>query len=764
MTSVDQGAGRARRYDSVDVGSNPIAHGPPAARFRSSKLRPIAARAGVVPRVALLDLMTRSDAPVVTVVAPAGYGKTTLLTQWSDRESIPVAWLSIDDADNDPVVLCAGVATALDRLTPVGAQLFAALTSRSGAAALGGMLVEALEAMADPLTLVIDQLECLTNPECLDIIGQVAAGLPERARLVVSSRVQPRLPTPRLRAQGRLLEIGTRDLALSIGEAKGLLLAAGIDLPDDEAHTLFDRTEGWPAGLYLAAVAMTVGSPNSDTAYALRGDNRIVGDYLRAEILDRLSPDDASFLQRASIVDSMSGALCDATLAVTGSAARLEGFDTRNVLVVPLDDRREWYRFHRLFGELLRSELRRQESEVEVQRLHARAAAWYHANGRLEEALRHAQAAKDYDRVADLVSSLSQPQWASGRAETVRRWLDWMAAEDVLDRYPELTVHGALMHGLLGRPAEAETWSNAAERSAVSADTADGSSMASMLAYLRTFLCRDGVLAMRADSILAYDGLAPMSPYRASMVFTEGLSYLLEGDPDRAEPLVSRSAEAALAVGAVPFAAMGFAVLGHLAAARDDWTGATEFGDRALGLVGDGTFDEYWSSAPVFAFGARVAIHSGRLDAARTLLARAARLRPLLTYALPVMSVITLLDMARGYLALTDRAGAMTVLRQAHGILQQRPALGELGPQADELSARVESSATILAGGTSLTAAELRLAPFLATHLTLQEIAIRLYISRSTVKTQAVAIYRKLDAGSRSEAVDQLRRLGLIGL
>ena len=219
-----------------------------------------------------------------------------------------------------------------------------------------------------------------------------------------------------------------------------------------------------------------------------------------------------------------------------------------------------------------------------------------------------------------------------------------------------------------------------------------------------------------------------------------------------------------MAIGAVPLAAMVFAVLGQLAAARDDWTGATEYGDRASSLIEDGTFDEYWSSAPVFAFGARVAIRSGRLDVARTQLARAAHLRPLLTYALPVMSVSTLLDMARAYLALTDRAGAVAVLNQAHGIIRQRPDLGELGPQADELSARAESSATIIAGGTSLTAAELRLAPFLATHLTLQEIGVRLYISRSTVKTQAVAIYRKLGAGTRSEAVDQLRELGLIGL
>jgi len=763
MSSVDHSAGAARRHLSKNVGSNPVHPELPATSVRESKLRPIGARVGIVRRRAVLDRIERSEAPVVTVVAPAGYGKTTVLRQWTEHSSSPVAWLSTDDADNDPVVLCTGLATALDRQSPLGSGLFAAVASRRAPAALAALLVQAMASMVLPITLVVDQLECVTNAECLDILRHVAVGLPAGSRMFLSSRVQPRLSTPRLRVQGELLEIGTRELALSADEATALLVAAGVDLGENDVTTLVERTEGWPAGLYLASVAMTVGSPDPATEFELRGDNRLVGDYLRDEVLDRLSSHDASFLRRASILESMSGGVCDATLDVTGSAALLESFEDRNLLVVPLDERREWYRVHRLLGELLRSELHRHEPELEAQ-LHARAAAWYQANGRPEHALRHAQAATDHDRVARLMGDLMQPVWASGQAETVQRWLEWLDDEDLLDRYPALTAHGALWYALLGYPADAETWSNAAERSDVSMEAADGSSTESTLAYMRACLCRDGVAAMRADSIVAHQTLAPTSPYRTSMVFTEGLSYLIDGDPEHAETLLIRSADGALAIGADPLAAMIFAVLGQLAAARDDWTGAAEHGDRASSLIGDGTFDEYWSSAPVFAFGARVAIRSGRLDVARTQLARAAHLRPLLTYALPVMSVSTLLDMARAYLALTDRAGAVAVLNQAHSIIRQRPDLGELGPQADELSARAESSATIIAGGTSLTAAELRLAPFLATHLTLQEIGVRLYISRSTVKTQAVAIYRKLGAGTRSEAVDQLRELGLIGL
>ncbi len=763
MSSIDHSAGAARRLVRQEVGLNPASHESRASSVRASKLRPIAARVGIVRRSALLDLIDRSDAPVVTVVAPAGYGKTTVLRQWSEEASGPVAWLSTDDGDNDPVALCTGLAAALDLHSPLGPGLFAAVASRRSPVALATLLAQALASVIAPITLVIDQLEFVTNPECLDILRQMAVGLPVGARLILSSRVQPQLSTPRLRVQGELLEIGTRELALTVPEADGLLRAAGADLSETDVATLVERTEGWPAGVYLASVASTVGSSDSAAQFELRGDSRLVGDYLRDEVLDRLTSHDASFLRRASILETMSGAVCDAILDTTGSAALLERFEDRNLLVVPLDERREWYRLHRLLGELLRSELHRHEPELEPQ-LHARAAAWYQANGRLEHALRHAQAAKDQDRVALLMGELMQPLWARGGAATVRRWLEWFAEEDLLERYPAFTAHGALWYALLGYPAEAETWSNAAEHSDVSMVAADGSSTESTLAYMRAFLCRNGVAAMRSDSIVAFEGLAPTSPYRTSMVFTEGLASLMDGDPERAEDLLIRAANGATAIGAVPLAAMVFAVLGQLAADRDDWAGAIAYGDRASGLIADGTFDDYWSSAPVFAFGARTAIRTGQLDVARTRLARAAHLRPLLTYALPVMSVSTLLDMARAYLALTDRVGAVTVLQQAHGIIRQRPALGELASRADELSARAESSATIIAGGTSLTAAELRLAPFLATHLTLQEIGVRLYISRSTVKTQAVAIYHKLGAGSRSEAVDQLRELGLIGV
>ena len=313
------------------------------------------------------------------------------------------------------------------------------------------------------------------------------------------------------------------------------------------------------------------------------------------------------------------------------------------------------------------------------------------------------------------------------------------------------------MYALLGYPAQVEMWAAAAERSPVDVGSPDGSTMEGLLDYLRAFLCRRGPTTMRTDSISAFEGMSPTSPYRASMLFNEGLAHVLEGDPDRAEPVLVRACDAATAIGSVPVEAMVLAVLSRIAADRDDWAEADALGERALRLLDGGTFDEYWTSALVFAWGAHLAIQAGRLSDARDRLVRAARLRPLLTYALPVVSTMALIEMARVYTALADAPGALAVVRQARGIVRQRPDLGLLGTQVDELGHQVDSTVEALAGGSSLTAAELRLAPMLATRLTLQEIGDTLFIARNTVKTQAIAIYRKLGVSSRRAAVDRLR-------
>jgi LuxR family maltose regulon positive regulatory protein len=355
-----------------------------------------------------------------------------------------------------------------------------------------------------------------------------------------------------------------------------------------------------------------------------------------------------------------------------------------------------------------------------------------------------------------------QPVWASGRIDTVLGWMQWLEDRTDVEHYSAIAAHAALIFALLGRPGEAERWAAAAERNPTTGTLPDGNTMAATLAYMQALLCRGGVTQMRRDAQLAMAGFSPASPYRATMLHTEGVSHLLDGDLDRADPLLAHAFDIATSAGAMPFLPVLLAERGIVAIVRDEWDEAEAFADQALAYMQDGSLDRYWTSALVYAFVARCALHRGDLQPAREYVARAARLRPLLSYALPVVSAQTLLELARCYISLGDIGGARAVLRQAQDIFNQRPGLGDLPKQAAELKARLNSNPAAMNGASSLTTAELRLLPLLPTHLTLGEIGERLHITRNTVKTQAIAIYRKFGVSSRRAAISRMHELGLL--
>jgi LuxR family transcriptional regulator, maltose regulon positive regulatory protein len=728
-----------------------------------SKFHPPTARPGIVTRTAMVDRLATARAQVVTVVAPPGYGKTTLLAQWAERVGARVAWVSCDDGDNDPVVLLSALAVALDRIEPVDQTIFGVLASSGADITVVPRFVSAIASMQLPVTIVLDHAEAVTNTKCLNTIAEFALRLPAGWQLALASRSGVPLPAARLRAHGGIVEIGAEDLAMSPQEAFSLLEGAGADLEAADIHELLQRTEGWPAGLYIAALAIKSGTRHTDVGFTFTGDDVFMGDYLRSELLDRVSAAEASFLTHASVLDRMCGSLCDAVLDRNGSERVLEELERRNLLVVPLDRHREWYRYHHLLRDLLQSELRRRDPDL-VQDLHFRAAAWYEANAMPEAAIEHAQAAGDYDRVARLLLELAQPVWAGGRVQTVLRWMEWLRDVTAADHYGAIAVHGSLIFALLGQPIEAERWAAAAERAPAAGILPDGSTLEGTLAYLRAILCRDGIGQMRHDARVAWNGLSPASPYRATMLYTEGISYLLEDDPARADPILTRAFGVATAAGAPPLAALVLAEQCIAAAEQDNWPEATALAQRAVAIVEAERLDDYWTSALVYALATRSELYLGNIPRARFYLARAARLRPLLTYALPVVSVQALLELARSYITLADPGGAAAVLRQVHDILQQRPDLGSLPRLADELQSRLSKIKEIAVGASSLTAAELRLLPLLSTHLSLREIGERLHVSSHTVKTQAYSAYRKLGASSRSEAVTRVHELGLDAL
>ena len=725
-----------------------------------SKFHPPGVRPGIVVRTALVERLAATRVPVITVAAPPGYGKTTLMSQWAERIGSRAAWLSCDDGDNDPVVLLSALAVALDRIGRVDPSIFSALASAGADITVVPRFVSAVASVQPPVTVLLDQAEAVTNRQCLNTIAEFALRLPPGWQLGLASRTVVPLPTARLRAQGGILEVTADDLSMGPREADSLLKGAGVEADEASVRDLLQRTEGWPAGLYIAALALKSGSRNSDVGFTFTGDDVYMGDYLRSELLDRISGAEASFLIRTSVLDRMCGPLCDAILEETGSTAALEQMEARNLLVIPLDRHREWYRYHHLLRDLMRAELRRREPDL-ILDLNFRAAAWFEANAMPEAAIDHAQAAGDYDRVARLILELQQPVWASGRVETVLRWMDWLRDIPSAEYYGAIAVHGSLIFALLGQPAEAERWAAAAERASPGGVLPDGSTMEATLAYLRAILCRTGIGEMRRDARIAWEGLSPASPYRATMLYTEGISYLLEGDLARAEPILARALDLATQAGSLPLAGMILAEQCGVAAERDDWPEVTALARRAATIVETGHFGDYWTSALVYAWASRASAYRGDVGQARFYLGRASRLRPLLTYALPVGSVQALLEMTRSYITLADPEGAAAVLAQVHDILQQRPDLGVLPELAGQLQASLATANARAVGASSLTAAELRLLPLLATHLSYQEIGERLFVSKNTVKTQAYSAYRKLRVSSRSEAVVRTRELGL---
>ena len=428
----------------------------------------------------------------------------------------------------------------------------------------------------------------------------------------------------------------------------------------------------------------------------------------------------------------------------------------------PLDRRGEWYRYHHLFGQLLRKELERSEPDI-LPELNRRAMAWCIANDLNEAAVVYGHAAGETDTVASLVDALTLPLYYDGRMQTVEEWLGWFG-DDELVRYPALAVYGAWIRALTGRPADAERWLALAEGATSTLPLSDGSAtIEPWVATLRADMMGDGVEQALADADLALDQLSPESSWIPDALLIRGVAHALLGATDRATDDLTAAVEKGIAIGAVDVVFVAQAQLALLAANQGAWGEAGQRARAAQALVEEAGLGDYSSSALAHVATARVALHEARPEDARTALARAHRLRPLLDHGLPWLTVQVGLELTRAHLALAEARAARTVLTETERVLEVRPHMGSLIEDARELHERV--AATSGSGGAwamSLTGAELRLLPFLATHLMFPEIASRLFISRNTVKSEAVSIYRKLGVSSRSEAIERAVEVGLL--
>ena len=752
-----------RRQPTIPVqSSGPIVAGP-AFPFLESKLAPALGRPGIVSRANLLDWLEASAAtPVVAMSAPAGFGKTVLAAEWAQRDRRPFVWLSIDRHDNDPAVLLTYLAVGLDRVEPIDPGVFRALASR-GASITHTVLPRLGAALASKAlagVVILDDVQLLHDQEGLDALAVLVDHLPPGSQLAVISRGEPPLPMARWRAEGRLAELGPGELAMDPAEAGSLLAAARVDLADDQVAELTRRTEGWPVALYLAALSVKA-QPAANGA-GLSGRDRFLVDYLQSVLLSGLSPTKVQFLTRTAVLDRLSGPLCDAVLGTTGSAAVLASLERSNLLVVPVDRQREWYRYHQLFRELLRGQLERDAPEL-VRQLLLRAARWCQHHGMPEAAIGYAMDAGDADLVARGVEQAAIGVYRSGRLVTVQRWFDWFDDHGLLAQYPAVAMLGAWIQALGGHAAAAERWAAAAERGSYEGLLPDGSaSIDGWRALLRAKLCRHGVAQMRTDAELALTLLAVGSLWRAPAQLLLGISHLLAGDLGVADDVLAEALEVAEDSGATLAASVALAERAILAIGRQDWQDAETLVDQARSLVINAHLEDCPTSIVVYAAAARVAIHQGDLDQAEQDLARARQLRSQATHALPYYAVQARLELIRAYLALSDVAGARTVIREVDDLLRWRPDLGILRDQANRLRSQLDHLRGDAIGMSPLTTAELRLIPLLATYHTFREIGQHLHLSQHTVKTQALSIYRKLGVSSRGQAVQRVQEIGLL--
>ncbi|GAA1058973.1 LuxR C-terminal-related transcriptional regulator [Agromyces bracchium] len=714
--------------------------------------------AGFASRLDLIERARASGARVVGVSAPAGYGKTTLLIEWAATESRPVAWVALDRFDDDPSALLALVATAYARIFPDDR----AIVDEMGGMSVGPLgrsaplLASTMSKAPVPFVILIDDLHEVDSAACQDVLEVALAGVPAGSQVVIAGRHE-QAHLARRRAEGLTWEIGANELRADVAAARIIFGMLGVERSKSELDAIVQRSEGWPVGLVLAAMIARDGEAGASIA----GDDRFVADYLYRECLRSLPTESQAFLRRTAILEQMSGAVCDAVLERSDSNALLRELEAMGLFLVPLDRQRGWFRYHGLFREFLLAELERTESGSAAE-LHRRAADWYQQHGLPARAIEHLLAAGDRARSVHLVAELSLPTYQAGQVTIVNRWLAELG-EDAVATYPPLAVLAAWEAVLTGRPADAERWAHVVERSSHDGEpTDDQPGFDSARAMLRAAMLADGADRAADDAEFAAAREPAWSPWRDQALHLAGMTRLLTGRAEEARQAFAAAIEQATGFDNADSIALSAPELALIALGEDRWEEAQRHSSVALDTIAAHHMEGYPTAALALAVGARLALRRGDEEAAERLVARAMRARVGCTYVLPYLAVKVRLQLATAYAERGQRTAAMHLLREIDEVLAVRPRMGRLVDDVADFRRRADATPRA-AGGTPLTPAELRLLPYLQTHLTLSEIGRRLFISRNTVSSEVGSIYRKLRVTTRGEAVERAITLGLLG-
>ncbi len=712
----------------------------------------------VVPRARLSGLQEAAElSRIVLVSAPAGYGKSILAAQWSELDPRPRGWVQLGLNDNDPVVLLGHVMAALERTGPVCDELLEELSRRVPRIdEVAFPLLAADLGERDPFVLVLDDVHVITAQKSRAILAWLVEQVRSCCQLVLVTRGDPGVPIGRLRATGDLIEIGTATLELDPMEAREVAGSRGLALSESAAGALCERTEGWAAAIALAALALAGRDDAAAMAAGLSGDQQQIAEYLLEEVLERQPDHLKCFLLGTSIVDHMTAPLCDAVLGTHDAAASLEELAHSKAFLVSLDDRREWYRYHHLFRDLLRAELDRRQPQLLPVYLR-RAAHWYEEHGLLAEAFAFAHEAGDLAHAGRIALACRDEFASRGQIESLRLWLDRCTDTEIASD-PHLSIAASWIFGYLGDAARARRYLAAAEQGSLGLASADGSvSLRSALGQLRSALAPDGIPQMLHDAELAVAGETKMGAEcplnsRCSM----GAAYLLLGQPQQAVSVLRESL--ALSGDRPDLTHTRVFALGYLvfaAAELGNRRDAQRWAVEASWLVAQQHLHDTIYGA--IAHTAAALTHNQRGDQAEAgrQLENVRRLRPLLRVG-PWLNADLALRCADISLDIGDVAGALELAQVAGDALHGFRDAGTLPDRLQRLERRIGQGQDY-----GLTPAELRLIAFLRTHLSLQEIADRLHLARPTVKTHVASIYVKLGVTGRSDAVEVIEQVGL---
>jgi LuxR family maltose regulon positive regulatory protein len=727
----------------------------------ATKLHAPLARPGLVDRGRLYaTLMSGGPRKLTAVEAPPGSGKTTLVAQWqaAELESRPFAWLSLDESDNDPTQFWTYVVEALRTIEgpAFGSHALALLSAREDLRTLAlPELINELAALERPLVLVLDDYHAIVEPAIHDELTYVLERLPPTVEVALTTRVSPPLRLSRLRARGELVHVRAGELRFSASEAAALLAALGLDLDEGDVAQLQERTEGWAAGLYLAALSLRGRSDAHAFVEQFAGDDRHVVDYLGAELLEGQPEQIRRFLLRTSILTRLSAPLCDALLGEGGSHDLLDAIERSNLFLVPLDERREWYRYHHLFGELLALELREADAEL-VSELHRRASRWLRAHGDVGEAIHHAAQAGDVDDAADLIAEHWRSFFNHGRLATVAGWLDSVPAGAV-ERDRRLAVARAWLALDLGRLEEAVIWIGHAEAAGgkVDAETA-------LLGAVCRFKLGDLSAAREdAERVMELDPDASSFEYA---VAREVLGVILHwlGEDREASEVLGGALEPLRRGGNELGAAYALGYLALMEVDRDLLDDAQEHAQAALSEGDDPGFGEHFVLTFAHRGLARALARRGRLADAEAAASRAVELSR--RGAGRLETAAALLGLAEARHSNGDPPGGRELLEEAAGLVDGCSDPGIAPERVEEVRRRLGRARRTRAPELrdELSDRELAVLRLLPSGLSQREIGSELFVSLNTIKTHLRNIYRKLGAVGREDAVERARELRLI--